>query len=196
MKKIIFTLTLFISTIGITNAQFDIANFYGGGDIGFSRPVGEISEFLAGGLTFSGSIGYSIDEKISVGIEYSSTLAAGIDTSGNSGFLGLNVYGLEQYLATGQYRFLEGKFTPFVGLGLGVARTQEPSFVDANGMEVQSSRIGFGGKAEVGIALGGLMLKYAFALNGRTPEDTFFNINTSDLAVNYHRFTGGYIYNF
>jgi hypothetical protein len=196
MKKFIYTLSILISTLGITNAQFDLGNFYGGADIGFASPVGEIGDYIAGGFTYSASIGYRINDQISVGGEYTSTIAAGIDTSGTSGFLGVSLYGFNQYLATGHYKFLPGRVSPFVGLGLGLARTQEPTFIDSDGMEVQASRFGFGAKAEVGISIYNFVAKYAFNLNGRTPKETFFNTASADLAVNYHRFSLGYLYNF
>lgn len=201
MKKLIlstFLLTLFFSA---TNAQFDVDKLFGGANLAFAKPVGEFSDYAKGGFSYNIMVGYQLTEKLGVGVEYGSAVTGAIDTTLETGFFGLNAYGLQSFLAKGWYRFTTGTVRPYVGLGIGGAQIAEPDITvtDSSGQEVTvdgASRVGFGANLELGLNIKGFNMSYSYNVGGKGPKEPVFNPNIKDLNLSYHRFALGYVYNF
>jgi len=177
-----------------SKSGFQIENLFGGGNLAFAKPIGDFNQYAKGGFSYNIVVGYKLTEKLGVGIEYGSALTAAIDTAA-SGLFGVNLYGLNSYLAKGWYRFTEGKIRPYAAIGLGLARVQEPDLTIGTETVLGAKRSGFGANAELGVNILGVNLSYSFNLSGRSPEEPVIN-GAADLAVNYHRFAIGYIVNF
>ena len=192
MKKLTLTLVMFVSLLTAGKAQFDIDNLFGGANIGYAKPLGDVSEFIKGGLTYNGVLGYKLNENFAVGVEYASAITLAIDTTGGSG-LGGNIYGLTGYYAKAWYKFMEGTFQPYAALGLGLAQFEEP---DWGSTGENQKRSGFGANVELGFTIKNFNLSYAFVLGGKAVEESVFVPGIADLSVNYHRFSLGYLYNF
>lgn len=201
MKKLIVSTLMLLFVCTISNAQFEMEKLFGGANVAFAKPVGDFSTYAKGGFSYNVLGGYQVTEKIGVGLEYGSAVTAAIDTTLESGLLGVNLYGLNSLLAKGWYRFTTGTVRPYVGLGIGGARIAEPdyTFTDVNNEEVTvegAKRIGLGANIELGINIKGFNLSYSYNISGKGPKEPVFNENIKDLSMNYHRFAAGYVYNF
>ena len=137
-------------------------------------------------------------EKLGVGLEYGEAFTVALDDSLSSGILGVNIFGLRSIQAKGWYRFATGNFRPYVAAGIGAAQVVEPDYPDITTAATVpgEKRWGLGASLELGVNIQGFNLSYSFNVNGKGPKESNFNQNVADLAVNYHRFAAGYIYNF
>jgi len=202
MKKLIVSILMLTFFFTSSNAQFDIDKLFGGANLAYAKPVGEFSDYAKGGFSYNVLAGYQLTEKIGVGLEYGNAVTAALDTTLQSGLLGVNLYGLQSFLAKGWYRFTTGTVRPYVGLGIGGAQISEPDFTftdAATNEEVTvegASRVGLGANIELGINIKGFNLSYSYNISGKGPKEPVFNENIKDLNLNYHRFAAGYIYNF
>ena len=196
MIKFFLTILLSLTIFFTAKAQFDAENIFGGANAAYAKPVGDFSEFAKGGFSYNIVGGYLLTEKIGVGVEYGSAVTAAIDTTLSSGVLGLQLYGLNSYLAKGWYRFSTGAFRPYVGVGLGLGRVSEPDVTIQGTTTKGAKRFGFGGNVELGFNIKGFNLSYGFNLSGKVSDEPVFGPNAAGLAANYHRFAAGYIYNF
>lgn len=185
-----------ITIFSAANAQFELEKLFAGITIGYAKPLGDFSNHAKGGLTYTGEVGYDIDDHLAVGLGYTKTATVAIDTTLSSGILGLNVYSLSSYYAKAWYNFLTGNFKPYAGIALGLSQTGEPD-VTINGELIPgNNRTGFGAHLELGFFYSGFNLSYAFNLNSKTPKELNFNQKAQDLSVMYHRFNIGYRYSF
>lgn len=187
------TLIMFVSLLTAGNAQFDIDNLFGGANVGYAKPLGDVSEFIKGGLTYNVVLGYKLNENFAVGVEYASAITLAIDTTDGGSIIGGNIYGLRGYYAKAWYKFMEGTFQPYAAVGLGLAQFEEP---DWGSTGENQKRTGFGANLELGLAINNFNLSYAFVLGGKAVEESVFVPGLADLSVNYHKFSLGYIYNF
>ncbi len=188
------TLTIFVLSIGIGHAQFDASNLFGGLTVGYAKPVGDFSDHAKGGLAWDIDLGYRLTEQLAVGVHYGAAVTAAI--SEGSGVLGLENYALQSWLARGWYLLGTNKVKPFVGLGLGFSNVAEPDVTISGVTTEGAKRSGLGAMGELGLALGDFILSYSYHMCGKSPEDPVINGAPADLAVNYHRFAVGYLYNF
>ncbi len=196
MKKFIFAVIMFITFFSTASAQFDLEKLFVGGTIGYAKPIGDFSDYAKGGLTYTGEIGYSLNDNFAVGLGYTKTATVAIDTSLNSGLLGLNVYSLPSYYAKAWYTFMTGNFKPYAGLGLGFSQSGTPD-VTVNGELIKGKkRGGLGAHLELGFVVSGFNLSYSFNMNAKTPKELNYNPKVQDLSVLYHRFNIGYRYSF
>lgn len=178
MKKILLlSLSLFLSA-GLF-AQISIEKAYFGGGIGFSKVTGELVENGAGGggISFILDGGVFIQPKIAVGLEGNWSLHGFEDVNEDVNF---NAAGL--YLAKGEYYFLDRGFSPFVGLGLGVA-TVESVFSEGNKVNLAIS-------PRAGFVAGGFHMEFIYNLAGKTPnfgniEGKRYNFWTLSLGYRY-----------
>lgn len=195
--KNFFLITLFsLSFVFSANAQFDAENLFGGVNAAYANPIGDFSEFAKGGFSYNVVVGYRLTDNLGVGVEYGSALTAALDTTLTSGLFGIQLYGLNSYLAKGWYRFSTGSVRPYVGLGVGVARVAEPDVTVGTETVEGAKRMGLGGNIELGVNLKGFNISYGFNLSGKVAEEPIFVANAADLPVSYHRFALGYVYNF
>ena len=196
MQKVVFAFLFSLCLVGTAQAQFDLDKLFGGAALGYARTTGDFQAFAKGGFTYSAVVGYSLTDRLGVGIEYGGTIAVAVDTTLASGLFGLEAYGIETYLARSWYQLSDRKFVPYLGLGLGLARVAEPD-VTINGETIEgATRTGLGAELELGFTVNGFNLSYAYVLGGRAPEDPVLNTRVADVVVSYHRFLIGYLYNF
>ncbi len=196
MKHLIFTILIVCLFQTIGSAQFEADKLFIGGNLGYAKPLGSFSEYAKGGLTYDVVLGYKITENFSAGVEYLAAVTVAIDTSGLTGILGANIYGLSGYYAKAWYKFKEGSFQPYASLGLGVSKFEEPDISIGGTTTKGASRLGFGGNVEVGFMLKNFNLSYAFVLGGKTSKEPVFNPEVADLGIVYHKLSVGYVYNF
>lgn len=196
MKKITITLlSLFIMTTS-AQAQFEIEKLFGGINIGWATPQGDVTTYAQGGIAYNGFLGYKVGDKFGAGIQLGETLLGGIDSSGSTGFLGLNAFGISTAQLKGWYSPLDGDVKPFASIALGAATVEEPS-VTINGEKIPGkTSTGFGGEAQAGVSFQGVTLTYACVLGGQGPEEDNWNQDVGGLAFNYSRISLGFIYNF
>ncbi len=196
MKKLLLSVIVSITIFSAANAQFELEKLFAGGTIGYAKPIGDFSNYAKCGLTYTGEIGYALDDHLAVGLGYTKTATVAIDSTGDSGLFGLNVFSLPSYYAKAWYNFLTGNFKPYAGAALGLSRSGLPD-VEVNGELIPGKkRTGFGAHFELGFFLGGFNLSYAFNLNSKTPKELDYNPKMQDLSVMYHRFNIGYRYSF
>lgn len=191
MKNFFCTMLFSLILLSAATAQFDSSKLFAGANLGYAKPVGDFSTYSKAGFSYNIMVGYKLKEKISVGIEYGSALTAAID-----GNVGISLYGLSTYLAKGWYRFTEGNFAPYVGLGVGLGQIAEPDITSGGITYFGSKRIGLGGNIELGINISGFNISYGYNITSNTPKTPAYFPDSADLSVNYHRFALGYIYNF
>jgi len=176
--------------------NFDLENIYWGANIAWVTPIGDFNEHAKGGIGGNTLIGYKLTEKLGLGIELGGAATGAFDESMNSGFFGLNFYGLQSLLVKSMYRFSTETFRPYVGVGAGLAKVAEPTVIIGTEEIEGASRFGLGANAELGLNIKGFNMAYSFNLSGKAPKDGLFNPNANDLTVNFHRITMGYIRNF
>lgn len=197
MKKLILSVAMLAFFFTSSNAQFDVEKLFGGANIAFAKPVGDFSDVANGGISYNILAGYQLTDNLGVGLEYGEALTAGVekDSAGvdiSSGIFGAQLFGLRSIQAKGWYRFTTGTVRPYVAAGIGAAQVAEPDSDIVKG----AKRWGLGASVELGVNINGFNLSYSFNVNGKGPKEPVFNANVADLAVNYHRFAVGYIYNF
>lgn len=196
MNKLLLTLFITLMSFGVTKAQFDLSNFYGGVKVGFAKPIGKFSEFAKGGLSYNVEAGYKINENIGVGFEYARAVTAAIDTSASAGLININIFGLNSYFLKGWYTIPMGSFKPYAAVGLGVTRFKEPDFTINGNTTYGDTRYGAGGDIELGFVVKGFNLAYNFVYNGKSVKEPVYNDNVKNLSVAFHRFSIGYLYGF
>ncbi len=180
-------------------AQFDFDNVFVGGNIGYIRPIGDFSDFAKGGFYLNGIAGYKLDNQLGVGVQFQSSIVGAVN-SGDTGLFGVNLYGLNSYMAKGWYSFTQSKTKPYAALGLGIASVAEPdvTFTDGAGNEstiTGAKRAGLATDLELGVSFNGFNLSYNFNIGGKTPKAVINGADTS-IWVLYHTFNIGYVYNF
>ncbi len=194
MKKFILSIFCSLVLLASANAQFDVENLFGGVNIGYAKPMGGFSDYAKGGFAYNAEAGYKLKENLGVGVMYQGVITAAIDSDSLSGLIGLNLYGLESYLAKGWYTFTDGKVKPYAALGLGLAKVAEPD-ITINSQTIEGAkRFGFGANVELGVTFSGFNVSYSFNMGGRSPKEGVFN-GGDDLSVMYHYFGIGYLYN-
>lgn len=196
MNKFILSFILSILFFTSSFAQFEAENLFGGANVGYAKPIGDFSDFAKGGFSYDVLVGYKLTENLGVGIAYQGVITGAVDSTASSGLFGVNLYGLESYLAKGWYSFTDGNVKPYASLGLGLARVAEPDITIGNETVKGARRVGFASSIELGVLFKGFNVAYSFNMGGRSPKEPIFNGAASDQAVNYHRFALGYIYNF
>lgn len=194
MKTFLLTGLLSCLFIFSAHAQFEFGNIFGGANLAYAKPIGNFSEFAKGGISYNTVLGYHLTENIGVGIEYGGAVTAAIDDGG--GF-DIYLYGLSNYLAKGWYSPTTGAFRPYVGLGLGLSKVAEPDVTIGDDPTIEGAkRVGLGANLELGLNIKGFNLFYSFNHSGKVAKEPVFFEEAANLAVNYHRFGIGYIYNF
>lgn len=182
--------TLFLFAFGTSSfSQFDINNIYGGANLGWASPMGKFKESANGGLTYNVEVGYKITEKLGVGIEYGTSLTVGFKD-------GLDIYGMNEYLAKANYRFFNKKFSPYAAVGLGVASVSEPDITVGNDTTIGSRSLGLGTVVEAGLDIYGVILAYRFNYNGNISKDAVYDVANAGTPVILNQFVVGYIYKF
>ena len=144
-------------------------------------------------------VGYRIQDNIGVGVEYGAAITAAISPDSlQTGILGINLFGLNSYLAKGWYQFGDSDvIKPYASVGLGLSRVSEPDVTSGTNTIVEGQkRIGLGANFELGVNIKSFNLSYGFNVSGKAPKEPVFTAGVADLGVNYHRFGLGYIYNF
>lgn len=195
IKLAVTFLSLFLIATS-ASAQFDFEKLFGGINIGWASPKGDITTYTQGGIVYNGFLGYKLNDKIGAGVQLGEALLGGIDSSGSTGFLGLNAFGVSTTQLKGWYSPLDGDIRPFASIALGAATVEEPS-VTINGEEIPGkTSTGFGGEAQAGVSFQGVTLTYAYVLGGQGPEDGNWNEDIGGMAFNYSRISLGFIYNF
>jgi hypothetical protein len=197
MKNVFLSLVLLLGFSFSAHAQFDTNNLFGGGNLAYASPTGDFDAVADGGISYDLLIGYKLNEKLGIGIEYGGAVMVGSETEDGS-LSGLSTYSIASYLAKGWYCFSTTGVKPYAGLGFGLAQVEEPSISDTSGNTIEGAkRTGFGLNAELGLSIKGFNLSYSYNLAGKTPEgSTFFPERYEDVGVSYHRFAIGYLYNF
>lgn len=200
MKKYLFSLIFAFGLITSAQAQFDVDKLFGGVHLGYTKPIGDFSDFAKGGLYFNGVLGYKLKESIWVGGLYQASLTGAVDAEGDSGIFGINIYSLDSYLLKAWYTFSQGNVKPYASIGLGLASVSEPDIegTDADGNPVTISgakRTGLGGQLEIGLMMNSFNISYSFNMGGKTPEAQLNGAQES-LDVFYHSFSLGYTYYF
>ena len=128
MKKLLLA-GLFCISHQFGNAQFTFDSVFASVDLGYASPIGDFGEFAGGGFTYQVDIGYKLTKNFGVGVSYISTLTAAVDDSLSTGILGINFFNLHSYLAKSWYKFSDGPFYPYVGIGVGLARSEYGAIV-------------------------------------------------------------------
>ena len=130
-NKVLFG-TIFVLSLFGMSLQAQTFSFTG--TAGYARPQGDAFVDQTTGKSLSSfGLGYSLeflyllesDERIGVGIAYSGNALFGVESE--DGF-DIGLYGLSFYGAKARYRLFESdrKFSPYAGLGLGLAVFSTP----------------------------------------------------------------------
>lgn len=196
MKNLILCFIACFTFVFSAQGQRLQGDFFGSAFLGYGNPVGDFAEYVKGGISYSVAAGYFIKDKIAVGGEYGSVLAGGVDKTGSTGLFGINIFGISNFSLKGWYFMSKGKVSPYAALGLGVAQFSEGDVTINDQTTKGAKRLGLAVSPEIGVTLGGFNITYSFMLNGKTPQEPVFNDQIVDLAVNYHRFNIGYMYDF
>lgn len=197
----------FITCLSLSNlnAQFDWGNIFGGADFGYSKPMGDFSNYAKGGLTWDTHVGYKLTDNIGVGGAYIGGFGAAFDGDGGTGLFGVNVYSMSSYLAKGWYKFSDKNVSPYAGLGAGIGRVSEPDYeittTDGAGNTttqtiIGSKQSGLALNVELGLTIKRFNLAYSFNMSGKVSDDPTLNKEVAGQLVNYHRITMGYMINF
>ncbi len=200
MKKFLLSLVMALGFLASSQAQFDAENLFGGANIGYTRPIGDFSEFAKGGFYWNAEGGYKLMENLGVGLQIQSSIVGAIDSEDGSGLFGLNLYGLNSYMAKGWYTFTDSNVKPYGALGVGLARVAEPDFTvtdsDGNQSTVKGARsTGLASNVELGVSFKGFNISYNFNVGGKSPDQAIINGAEGGVWVLYHTFNIGYIYN-
>lgn len=193
MKTFLFTALFSLTLTFSAQAQFDFGRIFGGANLAYAKPIGEFSQFAAGGIAYNTVLGYKLTDHVNVGVEYGGALTLSVDDTND---LEIYLYGLSNYLAKGWYSPLDGGFRPYVGVGLGLAKVSEPDVQIQNELTRGAERVGIGANIELGLNIKGFNLAYTFNRSGKVAKNPVFFENVSNLGVNYHRFGIGYVFNF
>jgi len=192
MKNFFTVLLITLFAFSSVKAQFSMDNLFAGANFGYAAPVGAFKDYANGGFTYNLFAGYKLNDNLRVGFEYNSayTLAIGDE------ILDIKVLGLQGYNAKAWYTPLKGKFKPYAALALGVSKFSEPDITIGDVTTFGAKRFGLGANAEVGFAIAGLNISYAFNLAGKTPKEPVIYPSMEEVTVFYQKFAVGYIYNF
>lgn len=190
MKKLFLSAVFACTFFTLAFSQFEMENLYGGVTFGWAQPVGKFTEIANGGLNYNIEAGYRIMDKLGVGIEYSASATLGIGDNG------LNIYGETSYLAKANYRFLDRRFSPYAGLGLGLGQVSEPDLTINDVTTEGATAFGFSTVIEAGLDIYGVILAYRFNYSGNTPKEPVYNVNGANIPVTMHQFVVGYVYKF
>ena len=181
MKKFLLVLALFACTYA-TQAQIRI-----GGDFGFATATGDFGADGSLGIGFAGHAAWAFTPKISAGIEVD---RSAIVTVSSGDGVDIDATGLSGYLAKGYYHFLDKKFSPYFGLGMGLYNVEFPTvtITDGNGNTTViegENKVNFGFAPELGLQMGWFTLGAKYSLAGKLPGG-------SDINANYLRFYLGF----
>ena len=190
MKKstLIFTLLLFVSTLGFSqDKKFSIGFGIGGGS---AKAKSDQSESEAGfGLSGYVNAMYNINERISAGLEYNSNAAVIGDFDGAS----IEATSIRGILAKGKYRLFTGKNNIYGGLNAGLYSILpgKISFDDAEANLSFKRKSSFGIAPEIGIHIGSFQIATSYHFAGKYKYESEV---MEDETVNYNlwQFTIGW----
>ncbi len=190
MKNLLKTLVLALFTF--TSYSLTAQKISVGTDFGWANALGEFSDSGSGGLNWNAHARYGINEKLSVGLEYNTSLLVAVSSNGSSGFFGASLWGVSAYGVKGWYEFLDRTVSPYAAVGLGLSQVSEPDITSGGVTTEGASRFGFNGNGELGLKLGGVYLAYRLNFGARTPKETNIFSDISDLPVTTQNFVIGY----
>jgi hypothetical protein len=178
------------------------------GTAGYARPQGDAFVDQTTGKSLSSfGLGYSLeflyllesDERIGVGIAYSGNALFGVESE--DGF-DIGLYGLSFYGAKARYRLFESdrKFSPYAGLGLGLAVFSTPDVTITDNITGSStlvpgaSAFSLGLAPELGLHISNFVISVAYIV----PMKYTINSDTGDFngtagALNINL---GFVYDF
>lgn len=194
MKRIVTFLFALIFVGSITSLQAQDKKLSFGTDFGWANAIGEFSKSGSGGLNWNAHARYAIMDKLSVGVEYNTSILVAVDNTVGDGLLGASLWGVSNYSAKAWYNFLDKKVTPYAAIGLGVSNVGEPDITTGGDTFEGASRLGLDASGELGLRLGGVYLAYRFHTGAKTPKEPAFFTQISDLAVTTQNFVIGYRY--
>jgi len=186
-RNLLLATCLFLS-LGLF-AQIEIEKVYAGAGLGFTKLTGDIGEGGSGGLTYFVDGAVYLMPKLAVGVEGNFNLHGYKDANDDLKFRSAGLY-----LAKAEYYFMDNNFSPFAGLGLGVANIQRPEVtqIDANGNETvileEKNKFNLGVSPRVGFVAGGFHMEFIYNLAGKEPSiEGFetFNYNFWTLSLGY-----------
>jgi len=157
--------------------------------------TGDISEGGSGGFTYFIDGAVYLTPKFAVGVEGNFNLHGAKDANDDLKFRAASLY-----LAKAEYYFMDGSFSPFGGLGLGLSRIERPeaTFYDENGNEIGGiegkKKFNFAVSPRVGFVAGGFHMEFIYNLAGKEPNVDVEGIE--DFSYNFWTISLGYRYSF
>ncbi len=145
------------------------------GDIGFAQATGDFGGDDANlGFGIAVNARYAFSNKLDVGLEYEASfiVTATLDDAD------IDATGITGYQAKGYYHFLGGKFSPYVGLGVGFFSIETPEITadDGNGNQQVvvpgRSTTNFGFSPDFGLKIGKFVLGAKYTDAGEVPGGT------------------------
>ena len=154
MKKLILSICAIALFAYTASAQFHI-------ELGpnFNLPQGDFADSYKLGIGFYIEPKYAMNENIDLGLYIGSNGFAGEDIAGGGS---VSATAIVPVLATGTYRFSDGKVTPYGGLGLGMyfAKGAEVTVNNVTTEGESSTEFGFAPRA--GVYIGRMNLGAAY----------------------------------
>ena len=133
--------------------------------------------------------------QLAVGVEGNFNLHGYEDANEDIKFRGASLY-----LAKAEYYFMDNSFSPFAGLGLGLASIERPEVTatDGSGNSVvvleEEKQINFAISPRVGFVAGGFHMEFIYNLAGKEPE--IEGLDEDPFKYNFWTISLGYRYNF
>lgn len=184
-KNLLLAMCLFLSA-GLF-AQISIEKGYAGAGLGFTKLTGDIGEGGSGGLTYFVDGAVYLMPKLAVGVEGNFNLHGYKDVNDDLKFRSAGLY-----LGKAEYYFMDNNFSPFVGLGLGLANIQRPEVTDGTGSVIleEKNKFNFAVSPRLGFVAGGFHMEFIYNLAGKEPSieglETFnYNFWTISLGYRY-----------
>ncbi len=161
MKKLFIT-AIAVGLLGYSaSAQFHVEL-----GLNFNSPSGDFGEVYDLGIGAFLEPKYSITENIDLGLYLGANGFAGADIAGTTA--SVDATSVTPILATGTYRFVDSKVTPYAGLGLGIYSASiagaSVGITTASVTEESTTEFGFAPRA--GVYLGRMNLGIAYNIAG------------------------------
>lgn len=150
MKKVLLSICAVMLFAFTASAQFHI-------ELGpnFNLPQGDFADTYDLGIGFYIEPKYALTDNIDIGLFLGSNGFAGADVAGQS----YGAQAIVPVLATATYRLMDGKITPYGGLGVGMYFARA---VEIDGVEVGDANSEFGFAPRAGVYVGRLNLGIAY----------------------------------
>jgi len=152
MKKVLLTICAIAIFAISANAQFHVEL-----GLNFNSPTGDFGDFYELGVGGYLEPKYAFNENIDLGLYVGVNGFAGADVDTGFGTASVDATSVTPILATGTYRFLTNKVTPYAGLGLGVYLTESVG-VDSSGGTTDETVSEFGFAPRAGVYIGRMNL--------------------------------------